>query len=224
VADDILSERLSEEQERALHRALLEGSRVASSELAEAYLDYLTQTLWRHYRARYEGLTLDDCATAAGDALVALIHHPQRYDPERGRLARYLLMSAAGDLRNAQKSAQRRRQRLRMVDPQEDDVVERLAAGNQEREDMLDPAELLARREAEQEARDHGGLVREMLGRDVSADEAEALELWLRGERRTEAFAAALGCTHLPLPEQRRLVKRWKDKLMKRWQRRRQHE
>jgi hypothetical protein len=39
--------------------------------------------------------------------------------------------------------------------------------------------------------------------------------LYARGERSTSVFAAALGVERLPLMEQRRLIKREKDRLLK---------
>jgi hypothetical protein len=53
---------------------------------------------------------------------------------------------------------------------------------------------------------------------DVAIDdtEREALGRWLHGERRTGPLARALGAGVLPVPEQRRAVKRFKDRIMKR--------
>src|SRR5262249_28260279 len=49
--------------------------------------------------------------------------------------------------------------------------------------------------------------------------ESRALDLILQGERKTAVFAEALGITHLPTSVQRTEVKRVKDKLKKRLER-----
>jgi len=53
----------------------------------------------------------------------------------------------------------------------------------------------------------------------LSDGEARVLDLMLDGERRTPAFAAALGISHLPVREQRQEVKKVKDKLKMRLKR-----
>jgi hypothetical protein len=46
-----------------------------------------------------------------------------------------------------------------------------------------------------------------------------ALEMWLEGERNTAPLAVALGLAHLSPSNQRREVKRFKDRLRKRLER-----
>lgn len=46
--------------------------------------------------------------------------------------------------------------------------------------------------------------------------ERRALITWLGGERRTDTLAAVLEISHLPEGEQRRVVKRFKDRIVKR--------
>jgi RNA polymerase sigma-70 factor (ECF subfamily) len=55
----------------------------------------------------------------------------------------------------------------------------------------------------------------EVLGALGTETDRQFLELKLAGERRTAAFAEVLGIAHLPAAEQRRIVKRHKDRIDK---------
>ena len=69
----------SVEEAHALYERLLAEDPTAPSDLAVTYLDRLTTWLI----ARNPGVHPNDCATAAGDALLALIKNPRTYKPER---------------------------------------------------------------------------------------------------------------------------------------------
>ena len=57
------------------------------------------------------------------------------------------------------------------------------------------------------------------VGTDLSDAETEGLMLVIEGERKTEVFARVLGWTHLAPGDQRREVKRFKDRMNKRLER-----
>jgi RNA polymerase sigma-70 factor (ECF subfamily) len=56
----------------------------------------------------------------------------------------------------------------------------------------------------------------QIAGTVIDEGERSALQLWLRGERRTAPLGAALGLAALSAAEQRREVKRFKDRVVKR--------
>jgi hypothetical protein len=118
-------------------------------------------------------------------------------------------MSAQGDLRNALRREARRRRRDRVAVELSRDTGKYLS-----RED--DPSLPLRIAEAEAEARE---AVPASVREGLSEAEGRVWELMQCGERRTEVYAAALGITHLPWEEQRREVKRVKDRLTKRCER-----
>jgi hypothetical protein len=222
VKSELLSSLPSVEEERALHASLLAGDRVAPSRIAEHYYEWLCHELWRRNVGRYPQLTMDDCQTAAGDALVAYFHGAEKYDPERSRLPVYLRMAAEGDLRNALRSKSRYPVQLQVVrEPVVEDAVRR---GNPQREDLADPAERVAKAQEREEQRRLIAEIRAELLSRCPPNEAGAVELFLQGERATEPYARELGLTHLPPDEQRRAVKRWKDRQYKRCQRWRPHD
>ncbi len=59
----------------------------------------------------------------------------------------------------------------------------------------------------------------EILSVAVTDAEREAVRCWLKGERHSATLAAALHVEHLPVPDQRRMVKQFKDRILKRLRR-----
>jgi hypothetical protein len=190
---------------RALYARLRDGDPVASSELAEIYLDWLADWLARVYPSTDP----HDCTTAAEDALLDLIHHPERYQPERSSLASYLRRAAKGDLFNRWRHEQIHRERRVALE-----VVELLPVrGNYLRDERAEPGRRLEEEEAVAELSARIPAV--VLDRLTEA-EARAWAIWRTGERRTAPLAVALGYGDRPPAEQRQEVKRFKDRLRKR--------
>src|SRR5438105_12212910 len=87
------------EEERDLHRRLMESDPVAPAELCEIYVQPLTDWL-----RRSNSTSVDDHLKvgAAGDALLSLIKNPVSYRTDDGTsLFAYLKMTATGDIKNA---------------------------------------------------------------------------------------------------------------------------
>ena len=181
-----------------LYRRLCSGDPTAPAEFVEYWLDPLFRRLRRAYPHVDEDLVVD----AVTDAILALIRHPSSYDPRRGSLGSYLWMSARGDLNNALERQNRQRGREGPTDP-----VELLAHERNFRmqESIEEPAVETA-----------GG---QLLATVVDPVDRQVLALMLHGERRTEAYAEVLRITDLPPAEQRRIVKRHKDRIRKRLRR-----
>lgn len=187
-----------------LYHRLLTGDATAPADLALTYLDRLTDwLLTRNPRADSH-----DCATAAEDALLALIKNPASYRPERQSLEVYLRMSASGDLKNLWRAERRHSSRRASWES-----VEFSPAVGKYLQEADDPAWLIERDEVE--APPIPARVQERL----TPGESRVLELLRQGERRTEVYVAALGLSARPLTEQRRAVKRVKDRLKKRLER-----
>ena len=197
---------LSRSEELDLYARLIEGDPTAPSDLAVTYLDRLTEWLIRHN----PGVDPHDCATAAEDAILALIKNPRSYKSERQTLEVYLRISALGDLRNRLRSEQRHRERRVPLD-----VVELSPDARKYLWDVVgDPALIVEKLEDVDLA-----TIRANLQVALTEEENRVLELMTQGERRTEAYAAVLGITHRPVSEQRRVVKRVKDRIKKRLER-----
>jgi hypothetical protein len=187
---------------------LLDGDPTAPVDLAELYLDRLTDWLI----ARNRRVEPESCATAAEDAILALIKRPRAYEPERQTLEVYLRVSAKGDLKNLLQREGRHRSRRASLES----VELSPAAGKYLGREDDDPARIVVLREevaARVAARPPAAKL------ELTAEEERVLSLMRAGERRTGIYAAALGIEHLPIAEQRREVKRVKDRLNRRVER-----
>jgi RNA polymerase sigma-70 factor, ECF subfamily len=192
-----------------IHRRLLEGDPVAASELAAACLDPLADWL----RGRNPRIAPDVCDTAAEDALLALIKAPSSYKPDRLPLDAYLRMSASGDLKNALAKDRRRSSREAVVELSS-------LGGNLLRDDDGDPAKIVELRDAvARAARDRERAAPTSFRDALTPEERAVYDLMRMNERRTATYARALHIAHLAPDEQRRLVKRAKDRLKKRLER-----
>jgi hypothetical protein len=195
------------DEELDLHRRLVEGDPVAPSELADKYLHRLILFL---RKTNDSGFPRNFIEEAAGDSIVSLVKSPIAFDPSRTVAAQplfaYLKRAAQRDLiniLNKEKRHQRGRQSL--------ESVELLSSARNYREE--DPAESLERRE---EAEKADNKVLSLVRRGLSAEQQQCLALMAQGERKTAAFAKALGIEDLSKNEQRIKVKRVKDMLKQR--------
>jgi RNA polymerase sigma factor (sigma-70 family) len=198
----------AEEVARDIHARLCQDDPVASSDLAMAYLDPLAAWLLR----TNPRIDPHFCGQAAEDAILSLIKNPQSFKPEKGSLEAYLKMSARGDLRNAlEKEARHRDRRADFA------VVELFGSDRNLVVEDADPALIVEREEDER-----GVVMRTVASqaeRSFTPEEQRVLELLAEGERSTAAYAQVLGIADLPESDQRREVKRVKDRLKRRLQR-----
>jgi hypothetical protein len=139
-----------------------------------------------------------DLETAATEALVTYLRTPQRFDPSQCSLPGYLRMLARADLKNLWRSAQRH-----------EHVELPVEMGNNSQPALLDV--LIAQEET-------GSLRTQVdaLAQRLSPSDQKVLQLLLEGERETAVFARELNLGHLPVAEQRREVKRAKDRIQRR--------
>ena len=219
----------SAEAGRELHRRLLEKDSYAPSEVCTRFAEPLFAFL----------MSLDGradeqaCMSAVSDALMGYVQRPETFDPERLDLSAFLRMrgwrprscrraapperldlsaflrmAARRDLSNLAR-AEAKHHRGRDADFR----VEDAGVGGNHFED--DPAAASVRGEEQEAARCRIEAVRE------GCDESERLVLdsMLEGERSTERIAARIGAAHLPEGDRRRAVKRIKDRLEKRIER-----
>lgn len=188
------------EESFAIHRRLCGHDPTATADFAAAFLDPLASYL----RATYPFVDEHARLTAAEDAILSVIRNPGVYDPTRcdGNLPAFLRMAACGDLANA-RARERRHHEKRSEDCVElvpDDGNDFEEEGADDCPSFNDPDLLNAIAQ-------------------LSGPERRVLDLMRDGERRTEVFAAALGLGDQSPDEQRREVKRTKDRIVKRLRR-----
>ena len=197
-----------------LHQRLFEGDPLAPSELVETFIEELV----RRVRARAQ-ITHDDFIVydAVTDALLTYAQQPTKYNPAKSGLLTYLTMSAHGDYLNM--LARERRREKREV-PLEY-VEHRLDVGNNLIEDLLieDVLDTIMEREGILTPEERTRLLQQVSERFPDPQDRQLLNLMLLGERKTAAYSTVLGILNSDKNEQRRIVKRHKDRLSKRLKR-----
>lgn len=191
-----------------IYAKLCEKDPIATSDVAVCFLDPLADWLLRMNPRIDPHL----CEQAADDAILSLIANPQAFNPDKGPLDAYLRMSAQADLRNVLSRERRHSNRRENLA-----VVELFGASGNLNQGDGDPALIVERDEEDREA-----LMRVVpfdIEQDFTRDEQRVFALILQGERRTGAFARALGITDHPDHDQRAEVKRIKDRIKRRMQR-----
>jgi hypothetical protein len=191
----------SQEVLLVLHEALLGGDIVARVRLAELLLP----AMLRRFVNRRD-LERHEIESITGLCIATYLSAPDKYDRARAPLLAYLYRDIDGDVRN--EAAKRSR---RPEVPAEGEILElRAPRGNPTVEDevveRLDPLDL-PRSKVE-------AALAQL--RELSREDREILRLRGEGVRSTHVYAQVLGIAHLPAEQQRREVKRAKDRLGKR--------
>jgi len=177
-----------------LHERLVDGDLMALEAIAEDVLPRLRREL-RHAFGRTADDVLQD---AAEDAVMDYARCPRRFDASSDQSLNRCLYRAAW--RN-------------VADSLDADVKRRRREARYSAETApQDRAPGMGQRSGISEV----DLKRRILELAINDAEREALGRWLDGERCTEPLAQALGVDFLPILEQRRTVKRFKDRTLKR--------
>jgi RNA polymerase sigma-70 factor, ECF subfamily len=196
---------VSDSELKQIHQDLLAGDPEAPRRLVSACQGRLHSILKR----KYAYLPREAVEDAVNDALLALIGRPERYDPGRGSLMNLLVHVGANKLKDHLRALVRREWEIAAGGPVE---LERLEANN-------------AQEDAGKEA-DPEGLspeVEELLQQLLPEPEDRRVwDLVCAGRTSVEEFSAALEIVHLPCEERKREVKRHRDRVIKKVQRRRE--
>lgn len=188
-----------------LHERICAGDPAAGEAQAALFLRPLRRWLRTQFPHADEHL-LQDGAEAA---ITHYLDRPERLDRKRGSLEVLLQVMAWRKVRAALREQDRRKRRewqaleglrCQMPQPRTDESVTGQA----------------------EQYPDDGQAKGEQLGRFLAAlpaKDRQVMELWLSGERRTEAFARVLGIEALPTDEQKRRVYLAKNRLLRAAQR-----
>ncbi|MBI1915574.1 MAG: hypothetical protein HYS12_12700 [Planctomycetes bacterium] len=193
----------SAEEGLRLYRALCNHVATAPYDFAAAFLPSLLAWVEERHRQVDEHLRQD----AAHTAILSFVEDPTAYDPSGLDVAGYLRMSTQGDLRNLlQREARHHRRRVpwKVVEDSPD-------AGKYLGRD--DDASFRLRIAEEQGPNDRAY---EIVFAGCNEIERRVLELMHRGEKRTPVFAEVMGIGDRPKEEQRKEVKKMRDRLDKR--------
>lgn len=189
--------------DREINERLLAGEATAPSELVGKMLPYLTESLSRRNPRFRDSELLADAIT---DALVSYIKTPLQFNPAKLPLKKYLAMSAQRDFQNALAKEKKRRAREFALEDVEllRDVGNKGLRGDP---DLLHLGD------------DRREILCGLKTRFRDPKDFKMVELILGGERATEKFARILDIEDIPLDDQKREVKKHKDRLKKRIER-----
>jgi hypothetical protein len=178
-----------------LHEGVRMGDAGALKVLTMHFLPRLSRQLHHAYRRTPHHILSD----ATEDALVQYALCPQIFDPTRGlSLERFLYLAAWRNVADTLKIQARQRAR-------EKTYAQEIIARQTVSPSFEQPSDTVPAHD----------LTRELL-KVVERTDRQALRQWLSGETRTGPLAAALEVAHLSAQEQRREVKRFKDRVSKR--------
>jgi len=186
------------------HQQILnENSPTAFAQLSELALPHLVEFLQHEFRQ----VEIHLHETAAIDSLLTYHNAPEKYDPEKLTLFAYLRMAARHDLLNAIDHSNRQKRPLLDID------------------EPAIQSQLIIETDLESETfyldqwLDNGDSGNQTLLRQFEAEldttDRQLFLLMLNGVRETEPYAEIMQLTSQPLSEQRREVKRAKDRLTK---------
>lgn len=188
-----------------IHRALLDGDPTAPRDLVHA----CSTPLYAILKRRFAFLPREAVEDALHDALLALIAQPGLYDPSRGSLMNLLVHIGSNKLSDQLRKLHRRQAEIsvggsvELADLEEKHLEERKY---REQEPDLLPPEVEA-------------LLREIL---PDPRDRRVWDLVCEGRAPVEEFAAVLGLQELPPSEMKAEVKRHRDRVVKKVQRRRE--
>lgn len=190
---------------REIHERLLADDATAPAELAEVVLkEPVLQLLIQRLRRDLPKLNDPDLLyDSIISALMNYLKRPVQFDPTKRSFIGFLAMAARGDLLNALRQRRHWKKEISLED------VELLSEAGNNR----------VGEETCQEGVDSQKMWEEVYKLFPELRDLEILKLIMAGERKTEAFAKVLEIESKSPEEQRREVKRHKDRIQKRLER-----
>lgn len=186
------------------HERIFQDDSTAFAELSEFALPHLGHFL----QTQFPEQESHQHEMVAIDTLLVYHAQPAKYNPEKLNLFAYLRMAARGDMLNAIDKQSRQNQRLHNL---EDPLIQEQLPSQGILSDTGNLDEWLQTHTDYSRA----GII-EKLSNELNNQDQEILLLMLDNVRNHEPYAKVLNIEHLPLPEQRKIIKQNKDRLQKR--------
>jgi DNA-directed RNA polymerase specialized sigma24 family protein len=191
------------DKDKEIHHLIISGDDLAFARFCDVYYDQVFKKVAGFNKGIYrEDETL--VADVVTDVFLKYFRDPQRYDPSKQSLERFLIMDAEGDLKNEWEKRKRRAKKVTNSVELEKENRNSLLS-----DELQDPHVQLINKEA-------------LKILDQKLDQVFHLEadivmahLMLAGERRSTEYAKVLGIENLSPEEQRKEVKKQKDRIDK---------
>ena len=188
---------LKHEGER-LHQRLLDGSRTATSEIAEMFFQPLIKSLRIEFKQLKEPHLID---MVVADAFINYFKHPEKFEPSRSSLFTYLRIRARTYLLN---SLGQQAFAKKVVELDEAETVHQTRD-----EGAPDPEAAIVSHTFQAE------IMQQVQKYITDPIDLRLVGLLTKGVRDTNEYAEVLGITDRPFAEQKKTVKRHKDRINK---------
>lgn len=191
-----------------LHKLIRSGDDLAFAKLCDTYLEPTIKRVrnfnWQIHLS--DGSLISEVVI---DSFYGYFYNPEKFNPEKQTLEKFLVMDAEGDLKNAWAKRAKQEQRFKSLD-NEVEFDEQYGNSKKEGNGNVDtPAQIMIDNEANEI------LNAELKKHFDSVKDIEIANLILAKERGTDAYACVLEITHLSFEEQQQEVKRNKDRIKK---------
>lgn len=183
---------------KRLHQSLLDGSRTATAEIAELFLQPLIKRLRGEF-IQIKDPDLIDMAVA--DALVSYFEHPEKFEPVRSGLFTYLRIRARTYLLNSLGQGPSKK---KFVELEQAETVYQMT-----NEDEPDTESLLVSNTYQAE------IMQQVQKYITDPTDLRVVTLMTQCVRDTAEYVIVLGIADRPLAEQKKTVKRHKDRIKK---------
>ncbi|MBA3682074.1 MAG: hypothetical protein H0W73_13085 [Bacteroidetes bacterium] len=190
------------DKEREIHQLILSGDDLAFVKFCDEYYERIYEKVLVFNKLIFkenETLIMD----VVTDTFLKYFRDPNRYDPEKQTLERFLLMDAEGDLKNEwEKWKRQNKNSVRSVELDEKN-------GNSIQDEEPDPITNLINKE------DIELLYKKLKILFTDEKDIEIAHLMLAGERRSTEYAKVLEIEDWEPKEQRLEIKKQKDRIDK---------
>ena len=191
-----------------LHKLIQAGDGLAFAKLCDKYLEPTIQKV-RNFNWQMHLSDSSLITEVVIDSFYGYLYNPDKFNPEKQTLEKFLVIDAEGDLKNAWAKKKRHQQKFKVI-KNEVELDEQF--GNSETgkiKNLNTPSQIMIDKEAE-------GILSTELKKHFDSDrDIEMANLILSRERDTSVYAGVLEITHLNFEEQQQEVKRNKDRIKK---------
>jgi hypothetical protein len=191
-----------------LHKLIQSGDDLAFAKLCDKYLEQTIKAV-RDFNWQIHLRDSSLITEVVIDSFYGYLYNPDKFNPEKQTLEKFLVIDAEGDLKNAWVKRKRHQQKFEGI---KNEVEFEEQFGNSETgkiRNLNTPSQIMIDKETD-------GILNAELKKHFDSDrDIEMANLILAKERDTSVYAGVLEITHLSFDEQQQEVKRNKDRIKK---------
>jgi hypothetical protein len=191
-----------------LHKLIQSGDDLAFAKLCDKYLEATIKKV-RNFNWQMHLSDSSLITEVVIDSFYGYLYNPDKFNPEKQMLEKFLVIDAEGDLKNVWAKKKNYQNKFEVIknDVEFDEQFGKSESGKVR--NLNTPNQILINNEASK-------ILEAELKKHFNADkDIEMANLILAKERDTSLYAEVLGITHLEFEEQQQEVKRNKDRIKK---------